>query len=565
LPLHKKVSVSQVLDAINQGEEFRKKYACEDSWDVWRAYYRGDWEDGILPVNLYFMMIRTIVPRIYFRNPGISVTPARPGMHNAVFAQLLERVDNKLVQLMRLKKQMKKIVQDTFLTGTGVLKVGFGAEYTPTPPLSGEATNVRAPSINKSQEQLEYNPNVRANMPWAMRTPPGTFVVPDETECLEEAPWVAHEIVRPVMDVRRDPRFKNRQKVKPMEPEKTPLGLDKSVYTENVTLYEIRDKKFQRVLVATEGVDDFLLKEDDLLQQIHGLNYFTVSFNEDDEVFWGVPDAKILEPRQREINEIKTQAMKHRRLALIKWLAKRNAISEVEASKLLDENVSAIVNVDGDPNMDLAQVQASTIPTDLFNAGEETMMDAREEMGFSRNQFGEYHPKTNTTATESRIVQMATDIRVDERRDMVADMIQDAFELINKIVFQLWTEDVVMDVIGPGGVPLWIRFSPAMLSEGVYRLNIDPDTATPKTRELREAKAMEVYQVFKENPMIDPAELTKYLLREMHGVEYDSLFRGMPKGAGVTQQQALGIGEYTQILNRAGPLGLPVPMQGQSL
>jgi hypothetical protein len=122
-----------------------------------------------------------------------------------------------------------------------------------------------------------------------------------------------------------------------------------------------------------------------------------------------------------------------------------------------------------------------------------------------------------------------------------------------------------MDVMGPGGVPLWIQFTPAMLAEGAFRLNIDPDTATPKTRELREAKAMEVYQVFKENPLIDPRELTRYLLREMHGVEYDALMRGMPEGAGLTQQRPLQIGEYTQILNRAGPMGLPVPMQGRSV
>lgn len=561
MPFHKNVTVTSVFDELRKGEEFRKKYAREGSWDTWRAYYRGEWEDGILPVNLFFSMIRTIVPRIYFRNPGISVTPARPGLENAIFAQLLERIDNKLVEMMGLKKEMKKLVQDAFMFGTGVLKVGFGAEYTPTPPIN-EMEGVTAPRINKSNEQLEYNKKVVDNMPWGLRVPPSNFVVPDGCSSFDDAEWCAHKVTRPVMDVRKDPRLKNRSKIQASEPTGTMLGIDKQLYRDEVDLYEIKDKKFQRVMVATEGVDKFLLEEDDFFQEIYGYNYFPISFNEDDEVFWGIPDSQILEPRQRELNEIKTQNMKHRRLSIIKWLIKRGAVTNEEAAKLLSEDVSAVVNIDGEPTTDLKEVQASTIPTDLFNAEEGTMRDVREELGFSRNQMGEYHPKTNTTATESRIVQNATDLRIDERKDMSADVLQDAFGLINTLIFELWDEEIVLDVAGPAGVPLWVNFTPSMLSGGAYKLNIDPDTATPETRELREAKAMEVYQVFKENPLIDPQELTRYLLREMHGVEYDTLMRGMPKGAGATQQRPLNVGEYTQVLNQAGPLGLPVPMKG---
>lgn len=561
MPFHKNVTVSSVLDDLKRGEDFRKKYAHEDSWDIWRAYYRGEWEDGILPVNLFFSMVRTVVPRIYFRNPGISITPAQPGQENAIFAQLLERIDNKLIEMMGLKNQMKKLVQDCFLFGTGVLKVGFGAEYTPTPPLE-EISGVTAPKVSKFNERLEYNKLVRDNMPWAMRVHPGNFIVPEGCSSFDDAEWCAHKVTRPVMDVRRDPRLKNRHKVQPSEPTGSALGIDRQLYREDVDLYEVKDKKFERVMILAEGVDDFLLKEDDFFQEIHGFNYFPLSFNQDDEVFWGIPDSQILEPRQRELNEIKTQAMKHRRLSIIKWLAKKGTIAPEEVAKLLSEDVSSVVNIDGEPTTDLREVQASTIPADLLRAEESTMMDAREELGFSRNQFGEYHPKTNTTATESRIVQNATDLRIDERRDMLADLLKDAFDLINKLIFHLWNQEIVIDVVGPGGLPLWVNFVPSMLASGSYKINIDPDTSTPLTRELREAKAMEVYQIFKENPLIDPMELTRYLLREMHGVEYDSLMRGMPRGAGATQQRPLNVSQYTQVLNQAGPLGLPVPMQG---
>jgi len=111
----RKVDVGWWLDQIRAGEEFRKKYAMEERWDTWRAYYRGQWAPGILPFNFFFTLMRAIVPRVYFKNPSISISPAKPGILNAVFAQLLERIDNKLFYHMKMKKQIKKMIQDGFL------------------------------------------------------------------------------------------------------------------------------------------------------------------------------------------------------------------------------------------------------------------------------------------------------------------------------------------------------------------------------------------------------------------------------------------------------------------
>jgi len=99
---------------INAGIEFRKRYAYEGRWPVWRAYYRGDWENYVLPVNYFFSLLRALVPRVYFKNPAVSITPAMPGLLNAVFAQILERVDNKLLRAMKVKQHIKKMVQDAF-------------------------------------------------------------------------------------------------------------------------------------------------------------------------------------------------------------------------------------------------------------------------------------------------------------------------------------------------------------------------------------------------------------------------------------------------------------------
>ena len=128
-----KPDVTFWIQQINAGIAYRKKVAHEDSWSRWRKYYRGEWNSQILPTNLFFKTLRTIVPRVYFRNPSVSIQPAKPGPEQWAFAQLQERIDNKMIRKMKVKKQIKTMVQDAFLKGTAVGKLGFGAQFTPTP------------------------------------------------------------------------------------------------------------------------------------------------------------------------------------------------------------------------------------------------------------------------------------------------------------------------------------------------------------------------------------------------------------------------------------------------
>ena len=134
-------------EQITAGIAFRKQMTHEPRWPIWRNYYRGNWRTGVMPKPLFFTMIRTVVPRIYFRNPSVSVVATKPGPLNMAGARVLERIDNKLIRSMRFKKQMKRMVQHAFMFGTGVGKLGFGAQYSPT-PLEGDRKSTRLNSIH---------------------------------------------------------------------------------------------------------------------------------------------------------------------------------------------------------------------------------------------------------------------------------------------------------------------------------------------------------------------------------------------------------------------------------
>lgn len=514
------------IGEVRRGIEFRKKHAKQSEWDRWRKYYRGEWPRDTLPVNIYFRMLRTIVPRIYFRNPSISITNTRPGAEYEVLSKLIERIDNKLIRTMHMKNSVKDIIQHAWMFGTGAGLMGYGGnnQYIPG------AHDSSIPTIDGMK--IDYSEAVHDNMPWFTPCHTGSLIVPKGLDKFSNSRWFAQWVRRPLFEVENDPRLKNNKNLKPSKGPELKLGVDDNTDAGMIDLVIVRDKLFRRVFViAPYATDKVLFDEEDSLQINGRMACYPLIFNGDDEVFWGVPDSIILDPQQREMNEIRTLQMRHRRLSLVKAFCKRGTLKVEEIDKMTDEEILAVVQVDGEL-ADIMFEKVASEPESLRFAGQEVLNDVRENLGFSRNQSGNYDSGvggggSRATATEASIVQAASEIRIDERRDMVADMITDAFTDINTIVFENWKEDQVVSLMGADGLPVWVAFKPLALKGVEYLMDIDPDSTLPETKGMREQRAGSVYQLLKENPLIDPQKLTAYLLHEIHGVAFDDMMRSL--------------------------------------
>jgi hypothetical protein len=518
---------------INRGKAFRKEKAFETKWADWRRYYRGEWKAGILPSNIFFKMMRTMVPRIYYRNPSVSLTPTRPGVENMVLTKLMERADNKLHDIMGTKGQMKRAVQQAIMFGTGGVRLGYGAEFSPTPDDLG--TSEPDAGGSKFAHHVEYNDLVHPNMPWLMAAHPGSVIVPVGAPDIHAARWVCFETWRSAADLKADPRFRHTDSLG----DGTHAGsggmlLAKSSGQKSqpgVQLWEIRDKKTGMVFVMAPNANDqrssqqktLYCETDDLLYNKR-LNYYPLIFNMDDEAFWGIPDSQIMEPQQIEKNEVRTQMMYHRRVALAKFLYETGSIAPDELAKLVDGNIFNGIQVKSINGV--KEFNPPAIPPALLQMEADIDRETQEIIGLGVNQFGEYAPgSADRSATESQIVNQATQIRMDERRDACADLLTDVTSHINHIILEHWTGDIVLDVMGPEGVPIWIKFQAHELKDALYDIKIDPDTSIPQTRQLREQRAFALYAQLKQNPLIDPMQLTRYLTNEIDGVWADSLIK----------------------------------------
>lgn len=549
-------------DAITAGKQFRKTFAYEERWDTWRNWGRGKFPAGILPSNVYFKVIRSIVPRTYFRNPSISISATKPGMEYFLLARLLERVDNKLLDHMEIKGQLKRSVLNASMFGTGFVTRGYGAEFTPSP--IDISTFGPDAGTRRMQNKVEYHSLVRTDQPWALNTHPRDVIVPAWTPDIHSARWTCVEYVRSRADIMDDPRFENKEELETRFPNRGQGRLITSGTNDRtrqgILLQQIRDKKTGLVFViapyTSQGVRNQTQKPlyigEDKLQRNNRLPVYPLVFNEDDEQFWGIPDSIIIEPQQYEKNEIRTQIRNHRRILLKKFLYETGMIDPDELDKMVaDDNVGIAIRVKGINSV--KQLEAGQLPPGLVEAEALIDREVEEIIGLGVNQFGEYAAgSADRSATEANIVNQATQIRIDERRDVTADLLVRIVQDMNDDIIEYWGEDMLADVAGPGGVPIWIKFQPELLATAAWDVKVDPDSSIPLTKQYKEQKATQLYAaLYGKNAQVDQNELTHFFLAELYGTEADSIL--LNPVMQTTQQNPMDIQQAIQHIQQLPP------------
>jgi len=534
---------------IRAGIKYRTIFGRSREWSRFKNYYRGIWGRGTVPVNLVYAVGRSLVPQVYFRNPRISVYPMRPGY--GMHARIWERIDNYIIRETGLKNELKSLVLDCYLCGRGPIIMGYDTEYGFNPSfMSSEFADSSLTSFNDKGERIEYSDVVKPGMPWALRCNPLDFVVPWGTSKWEDARWFAFRKMRTIKDIKEDPKYKNTSTLKgpfrskldadsSSRPEQTIKMHEDETYNEWVELWQIHDKRTGRVFVISLDHDKFLRDEVDYLQ-VEGLPAHVLGFNEDPDFFWWSSDVRQIEHQQLELNDIRTMAKRHRRVALLKVLYDKHQISKDELTKLLDEDPKAAVGIDAGTTGDIRKAIAlfqSHVPPDLTIAAREVREDTREIIGFSRNQMGSFEaPSGRRTATEAGIVKQAAMIRIDERRDSMTDLLEKIIRTENQLVAENWTEERVVDVIGMDGAKYWVRFTGREI-RGEFHYKINPEEAVPEDARTRGEEELRMMQLFKDVPGIDMKYLVESFASRKEWIDPKQLFPR--EGPGKSPEKAM--------------------------
>jgi hypothetical protein len=244
---------------------------------------------------------------------------------------------------------------------------------------------------------------------------------------------------------------------------------------------------------------------------------------------------------------------------LLKILYEKGTISPDELSKLLaDDNVGIAVQVTNISGVKFED--PIPLPSGLVEM--EALIDTEVEqiLGLGVNQFGEYAPgSADRSATEANIVNQATQIRIDERRDACADLMVDYVADMNDDIAEYWDESMIVDVAGPAGVPIWIKFQPELIRQGRFDVKVDPDSSVPLTKQYKEQKAAQGFAMFKDDPFVDQHALREFVLSQIWGYDADSIL--LNPAMQTSPQNPMSIQQAAQHLQQMPQPGGRPPLQ----
>jgi len=510
-------------EKIKSGKVHRKEVSSSKNWSDYRQKYRGRWADELYPVNRIFSYGRSLIPQVYFQAPYVTVTATRPEMEG--HAKVVEALDNWLIRETLLKATLKKSSLDSYLCGTGPIKIGYDSEFGYNPVQAVDQNTSTVTQVGTKESRLiEYKSNVKPGMPWALPVLPEDVVVPIGYQAPSSLPWVAQRILRPLADVKQDQKYKNTDKLEgtrlvSLEDEVKKKNLFKEAgnipYAE---LWEVRDASTRMVHVFCE--DQILLSTVDELQ-LDGLPWEFIIFNEDPEYFWGISDVDVIMPQQMELNEIRTQSSRHRKIALLKFLAQKGAMGEFDLDKFLSGEVGPFIEIDAESIASSIQMLQPHVPPELSALAREVQQDMREGMGFSENELGAFSPYHGKTATETERVGQSHDSRVAERKGVVADCLVNIIRKWNQMLFKFWTSERVVQVAGPEGGMHWIQYTGDQLA-GEYNLKVDPESGFPVSKAMRTQIADGLMKQYGGDPLINQNEL-----RKRHLEQFEWIFPGI--------------------------------------
>ena len=526
LPAEEK-EVGRWLTRIKIGESFRDAEGRKAAWKNMKQMYRNIFKEDVISVPLIYSHGRQMVPFLYFKNPVVECTPLQRGYGRR--AKILEAVDNMLLQEMRVKEQLKLIIQDAFLYDYGIRKIGYDSEfgYDDEGSMWGDLFKEMGIEVSK-EELIEYNTYVIEEFPFFLRVPPRRFIVDPDIEgpTLDTARWCVEEFYRPLQDVVDDDRYTVPKNLKAtymlnkdaagnivVSPNfvgnegRIPDARYRSD-SERVKLWEVWDKKNGEVLVIADGHNGYLRKTEDVWGLKDFFPYDRLCFNPVSDEHFSTSDAMYVEKQQMEFNDARTQEMLHRRKENTKWISKRNVLNPEEKAKFAAGHPGIMVEIDGIPGTDLMAV-TSQMSGDIYRVSQDIRNDMMETLSVGKNQLSQEMGKRKT-AHEAEIINQYTELRADERRDIVADFLQRAIGGINTLVFKFWDSTDVIRIMGDEGMA-WEEWNGDAL-QGEYAIQVIPNSTLPHSKEAWQGKIEKIYQTLVGNPFVNLKEITRLYL-----------------------------------------------------
>lgn len=544
----KQKSAQAWIEEIDDALAYREHFAREASWNKLELDYLNDASgDAAIGPNLIHSMGDSLMSSLQVPMPEFVVTPER--QVGLAKAPIVESLDNYLLRKLRLQRYINAALLNGFLYSTVILKVGYDSEFSWSPYYDiGQGNNLLGLSFtqfNKTGHRIE-SPDTQPGWPWVRPVLPHDLVVPWGTIFLEDCPWVAHRVIRHIDHVKADPKYKHTDRLegaismedfmksyasvgarKHRSPSMSKGFAREARKPEFIELWEIRDRMTGKILVVNRDTDEFLRNENDAIQLACGLPFVACSLVQSPRSFWSTPPAYYLGQIQKTEFDISLQAEKQRRLSVLKFLYRQNCISAAELTKALSGDVGAAAGVSATYPLSEIIAPLNTGTTfDYIAHSEANRSNAREAVGFSLNQLGEYDASSRRTAREATFVASGSQRRMDRQTGLVVGLYEEVINKVNSLVFEFWR--VPREILTEQG---W-QYTTGPDLKGDYQYEVNLSFKRQISRAERKMESLMLFSQLAAIPGIDTQALFQMLASASGDVAFEKILAPAAGGGG---------------------------------
>lgn len=534
--------------------DFRRSYGMDTAWGtIERYFYTADRRMTVGP-NIIASNGDALVSQIMSVNPYITVAPRY--QEQVAFSPVLESVDNSLMDRMDVPTECNQAALHAYLWGKGIVKIGYDSEMGYAPELDiSQGMTATFTQFDSKGRRIEFG-TAQPGMPWISAVLPHDILVPyGTTSCIEYARWVAHRVIRHIDEVKADKKYVNTRN---LQPNITMSGFVRSYTTsyergrlgrmgagpgiasdtqmgEWVELWEIHDRRTGRIQVVATNYDKYLRDEVDVMQMDGMLPFVDLTFNLKARNFWVTPDAFQLLGHQAQLTDIAWQSQAQRRWSTLKIVIPQDAMDDDEIAKLASDRVGSIIRTKaGIPARDAAAAVSFQTNPMLYEESELIRSDAREVVGFSRNQLGDYAPKTHISASQTVAVQQGAATLSTRRQLALANFYRRIFSKVNEVIFEFWRSPQVTQIIGSTGAMQWQQYTAAAM-KGAYDYKVMFSSEPLMTASARFNQAMSIMGQLMNDPMANQQSMREFLVAAANDPRFSQLYQGGQSNAAVSQ------------------------------
>lgn len=620
-----------------------RRHEDQEVWQPNLLSYRGElrpndnvWDntDPWVSVDLVFAAIRASIPSLLYQNPKFAVTPKKPIIEDGKDISWDKAYSTQMwLQHVWSETEGNAAVRRAILSAfldLGVLKVGYRPtfaddemrgefQYTEAGEFISAGVDKKSGMTLPALEKGDYLRDAEGDIIWDedLGLPmlhPGTlqgekFFVewvpaqnmlfdPEGGNDFQRHRWVAEEWVRPLSEIRNDPRYTpsvrrtvqatDKMGAKPGDQEalkgtpkwsgtvmqdSTALACDMDGQrVRGWTIYDFENGRMIEMAKHVEsGNNDIPLLDIPMPEGMKHGPYVFLRYNEDPGRFYQKTDVESARKLELENNITRSQMLNHRNQSRPRWLEVRGSgfDSDLEREKFANGPSNTIVTVKSAEGV--MPSKGASLDGNYFTALPDIQNNFDQVFGAAAEQRG---ASTADTATQASILAAGADLRNSDRRD---NLVQSFISQVAKKLLQsaqanadgsIWTK-----IQGKPEDPqpfFFVELAPTDLV-GEFDIDVAVGSTQPKNSQTRVQNLERIVLLFSQNPQIaaSPTLVKRVfeaidvndenLIQEVSAIGIQMLaaqgLQAVPEGGGQADQSMLPDQIANQFVNEANTAG----------